>query len=122
MHVTGLHDLTQKKITRLDDFFVTRIYHKKNYTNYNIHFVTLDSLPKKAHTLSPSPVGFQSICSQFLVHLQCNLQSSSSPHSLRLHSSSSAPPVLFILQEVFRFRGEDDNALIAGSVLSSRVW
>ena len=30
MHVTGLHDLPQKKITRLDDFFVTRIYRKKN--------------------------------------------------------------------------------------------
>ena len=29
--------LIAKKITRLNDFFVTRIYRKKKYSNYNIH-------------------------------------------------------------------------------------
>ena len=29
MRVTGLHDVPQKKMTRLDDFFGTRIYRTK---------------------------------------------------------------------------------------------
>ena len=39
MHVTGLHDLLQKKLRSGTIFLVTRIYRKKkrNVTSYNIH-------------------------------------------------------------------------------------
>ena len=38
IRVMGVYNVPQKKNTRHNDFFVTRIYRKrKNYTNYNIH-------------------------------------------------------------------------------------
>ena len=58
MRVTRLHDLPQqKKITRRDDFFVARIYHKKNYTNYNIHQRSLAVLgqPTVQHSIVLAP-------------------------------------------------------------------
>ena len=39
--VTGLHDLSQKKITRLDDFFVTRIYRKNKFTRITTYTLKL---------------------------------------------------------------------------------
>ena len=37
MRVTGLHNLPHKRNYTARQFFVTRMYRKNKYTNYNIH-------------------------------------------------------------------------------------